>query len=185
MQVIESKSFRFTSVTAIRKKLFSGIFACAAVLTAAQPAAAQDVVIGAYNDWKAHSYQEPEGKVCNMWSRPIKNEPSNVNRGDIYAFITHRPALNSFAAVSFQMGYPLNTSEEVSVQIGNQKFRLIPEGEAAFADESDDAKIAAAMRRGNRMVVRGVSTRGTRTIDTYSLSGVTAGTNALNSACPK
>ena len=36
-----------------------------------------------------------------------------------------------------------------------------------------------------QLVVRGVSTRGTRTIDTYSLSGVTAGTKALNSACPK
>ncbi len=148
-------------------------------------ASAQDVVIGAYKDWKAHSYQEPEGKVCNMWSRPIKSLPSNVRRGDIYAFITHRPALKSRSAISFQMGYPLKKDAQVSVQIGGKKFLLIPEGEAALADEADDAKIVAAMRRGNRMTVRGVSTRGTRTTDTYSLSGVTASVKAIDKACPK
>lgn len=190
MQAFESKYFpQLLSAGfrngALRLAVMTGAMAAVVGLGAAHQAAAQDVVLGAFNDWKAHSYQEPEGKVCNMWSRPIKSEPSNVRRGDIYAFITHRPALKSWCAVSFQLGYPLSTSEEVSVQIGNEKFRLIPEGEAAFADEADDPKIAAAMRRGNRMVVRGVSTRGTRTIDTYSLSGVTAGTKALNSACPK
>ena len=170
MQAFESKSFLTSSPAgtrrpALKRASFAAMaagIAALALAAAAQPAAAQDVVIGAYNDWKAHSYQEPEGKVCNMWSRPIKSEPSNVRRGDIYAFITHRPALKSWSAVSFQMGYPLKTDEEVSLQIGNQKFRLIVEGEAAFADEADDDKIAAAMRRGNRMVVRGVSTRGTR-----------------------
>lgn len=190
MQAFEYKSFskRFfdrplgqAAGRALKYAAIAGL-ACLGWL---QPASAQDVVIGAFNDWKAHSYQEPEGKVCNMWSRPIKSEPSNVRRGDIYAFITHRPALKSWSAVSFQMGYPLKESEGVSLQIGNQNFRLIPEGEAAFADEADDARIAAAMRRGNTMVVRGVSTRGTRTIDTYSLAGVTAGTQALDKACPK
>lgn len=190
MQAFESKSFPSSPSAGRQARTLLKAAAVAAIgfaacFGAAQNAAAQDVVIGSYNDWKAHSYQEPEGKVCNMWSRPIKSEPSNVSRGDIYAFITHRPALNSWAAVSFQMGYPLNTKEEVSVQIGNETFKLLAEGEAAFADQSDDAKIAAAMRRGNTMVVRGVSTRGTRTIDTYSLSGVTAGTGALNQACPK
>lgn len=191
MQAVEQKSFSQPVSQSGRRAQFTPAAVFGAMIAAlvgmgvAQTAAAQDVVIGAFNDWKAHSYQEPEGKVCNMWSRPIKSEPSNVNRGDIYAFITHRPALNSWAAVSFQMGYPLNTKEDVSVQIGNETFKLIAEGEAAFADVSDDAKIAAAMRRGNTMVVRGVSTRGTRTIDTYSLSGVTAGTAALSKACPK
>ncbi|WP_425407200.1 invasion associated locus B family protein [Hwanghaeella sp.] len=190
MQAFESKTFLKNLSggfrgTATRRNLIVGLLAGFAFISTAQPGSAQDVVLGAYNDWKAHSYQEPEGKVCNMWSRPIKSEPSNVRRGDIYAFITHRPALKSWSAVSFQMGYPLNSGEEVSLQIGNEKFRLIAEGEAAFADEADDPKIAAAMRRGNRMVVRGVSTRGTRTIDTYSLSGVTAATKALDGACPK
>ena len=190
MQAFEFKSFLATSLSGfraapLRRSLICAVVGGLAVAGAAQTASAQDVVIGAFNDWKAHSYQEPEGKVCNMWSRPIKSEPSNVNRGEIYAFITHRPALKSWSAVSFQMGYPLKSGEDVSLQIGNEKFKLIAEGEAAFADEADDAKIAAAMRRGNRMVVRGISTRGTRTIDTYSLSGVTAGTKALNKACPK
>jgi hypothetical protein len=33
------------------------------------------------------------------------------------------------------------------------------------------------------MVVRGTSTRGTNTTDTYSLSGVTAAMDAIDAAC--
>ncbi len=148
------------------------------------PAAAQDQVLGKFKDWTAHSYSEPDSKVCNIWSRPIGTKPDNVRRGDIYAFVTHRPGVNSRSAISFQMGYPLRAGEPVSLQIGNRKFTLSAEGEAAFAAVKDEPAIANAMRRGNRMVVRGVSTRGTRTTDTYSLSGVTAAHNAINKACP-
>lgn len=147
-------------------------------------ASAQDVVLGKFKDWTAHSYQEPDSKVCNIWSRPIDKKPANVRRGDVYAFVTHRPGVNSRSAVSFQMGYPLRAGKPVSVQIGGKKFSLSIEGEAAFADAKDDPALAQAMKRGNRMIVRGVSTRGTRTTDTYSLSGMTAATKAIDGACP-
>jgi len=177
------------SLHASRRRTY-GLFLAAAALAvglaaaASQPAAAQDQVLGKFKDWTAHSYSEPDSKVCNIWSRPIDSKPANVRRGDIYAFVTHRPGVNSRSAVSFQMGYPLRAGESVSLQIGNRKFSLTVEGEAAFAEVQDETNITNAMRRGNRMVVRGVSTRGTRTTDTYSLSGVTAAHNAINKACP-
>ena len=168
----------------------AAFFACAAAFLSAVsvPAHAADQpddVHGIFNDWTAHSYQEPDSKVCNTWSRPIDTKPANVRRGDIYAFVTHRPGVPSRDAVSFAMGYPLRKGEAVSVQIGNKKFALVAEGEAAFPDTKDEKALVAAMRRGNRMVVRGVSTRGTRTTDTYSLSGVTAAIKAIDKACPK
>ncbi len=40
-----------------------------------------------------------------------------------------------------------------------------------------------AMRRGRKMVVRGLSTRGTKTVDTYQLAGFTAAHKAIGKAC--
>ena len=40
-----------------------------------------------------------------------------------------------------------------------------------------------AMRRGATMIVEGISSRGTHTKDTYSLTGFTAAHNAINEAC--
>ena len=45
------------------------------------------------------------------------------------------------------------------------------------------AMIIKAMRAGNTLVVKGTSSRGTLTTDTYSLKGFTAVHNALNKAC--
>jgi len=39
------------------------------------------------------------------------------------------------------------------------------------------------MRAGGELVVKGVSTRGTLTTDTYSLKGFTAAWKAINTAC--
>jgi hypothetical protein len=40
------------------------------------------------------------------------------------------------------------------------------------------------MKSGNNMTVEGTSGRGTVTTDTYSLSGVTAGLDAIAKECP-
>jgi hypothetical protein len=43
--------------------------------------------------------------------------------------------------------------------------------------------VTAAMRDGKQMVVKGVSSRGTKTTDTYSLAGVSQAYDAINEAC--
>ena len=50
-------------------------------------------------------------------------------------------------------------------------------------DAASDSAMVKAMIRGNTMVIRGTSNRGTVTTDTYSLSGFTAAHNAINKAC--
>ena len=46
-----------------------------------------------------------------------------------------------------------------------------------------DRAIVAAMKAGRQMIVRGTSTRGTLTTDTYSLSGFSAALAAIDKAC--
>lgn len=155
---------------------------CCAVF-AITPAQADDD-LGRFNDWQAHTYQENGGTVCNMWSRPITHEEDGRPRGDIFAFVTHRPNDGGRRdEVSLEMGYPADPNKPVVVTIGSASWQFFTVDSSAFARSSDDAAVVKAMRAGNRMTVVGVSTRGTETKDVYSLSGFTKAHQAINKGC--
>ena len=155
----------------------------AAILVSPLSAQAQETDLGAFRDWSARSYAEGGATVCNMFSRPTKDEGDYTQRGEILAFITHRPAARSWNVVAFDMGYPAREGDTVTVEIGDARFQLFTRGDLAFSYPEDDANLVTAMRRGSSMIVRGTSARGTATTDTYSLSGFTAAHNAINQAC--
>ncbi|MTI11201.1 invasion associated locus B family protein [Curvivirga aplysinae] len=153
------------------------------LLVASPSLAAGDKDLGVFKKWQAHSYTEGGGKVCNMWSRPTKHEEGGRARGEIFAFITHRPNDSRYHEVSLGMGYPLKKDSRVKVKIGGKNFEFFTHGSVAYAFKKDDKAIVKAMRGGNTMVVSGVSQRGTKTKDTYSLSGFSKANNAVNNAC--
>lgn len=143
-------------------------------------------VIGEYRSWSALTYKEGAGNVCYMSSSPEKwtSEPRNVRRGDIYILVTHNQGRSVQDEVSIYTGYTYKKDSEVWLAIDGQNFDLFTDGDSAWArDAETDRKLVQAMVRGNKMVVRGTSSRGTLTIDTYSLSGFTAARNAINKAC--
>ena len=148
-------------------------------------ALAQDVtVIGTHGAWTDYSYQEDSGIVCYMASEPTKAEGNYTRRGDIFALVTHRPSENSIDVVSIVAGYPYQENSDVSVRIGSNSFELFTHGERAWTrDESSDKNMVQSMVRGNSMVVKGTSGRGTLTTDTYSLRGFTAAHKDISEAC--
>lgn len=146
-------------------------------------AARADEVLGTFRDWTAHTYEQDGAKMCSIYSKPVKDEGDYSRRGDIWGFVIHRPADDRIGEVSFAMGYPTKQGSPVSVEIGGQRFQLFTEGEGAFARPEDDPKLVRAMRAGLEMVVRGTSSRGTATKDTYSLRGFTNAHDAINRAC--
>ncbi len=153
----------------------------------AVPAGAQAVEpkhLGTFRDWNAFLLEEPSGKVCWMASRPKKQQGEFTKRGDVFVLVTHRPAENSRDVVSVVAGYTYADGTEAAVQIGNQKFELFTDGDTAWTrDDKTDRALAAAIRQGASMTVRGTSSRGTRTTDTYSLAGSGAAYKAIGDAC--
>jgi invasion protein IalB len=145
--------------------------------------AEDDTDLGHYKKWQAHSYKEGKGQVCNMWSEPTKAEGKYKKRGRIFSFITHRPKDKRIGEVSFEMGYTLKSGRDITLTVGKSKFKLFGDGTTAFTYPQDDAKITKAMRKGATMIVSGLSSRGTKTKDTYSLSGFSKAHNAINKAC--
>ena len=157
----------------------------AVVTAAAQPAYSQAIeVLGEFRDWAAYRLVENGNDTCYMASQPKTEKGDYKKRGDIYAMVTHRPAEDRRDEVSIIAGYDYQKDSAVDVKIGKTNFELFTQGGRAWAPDSQaDQKIVKAMIKGRTMVVKGVSTRGTETADTYSLSGFTKAYQTITKAC--
>lgn len=147
--------------------------------------AADDVKnLGVFKDWSAYLYPDADSKVCFIAAKPEKSLPDGLRRGDVYAQVTHRTKEKTYGVFSVIAGYTFKPNSEAKLTIGNQSFLLVTQGDSAWArDEETDRSIAAAVRGGSKMTIEGVSSRGTKTTDTYSLSGSSAAMAAINKVC--
>ena len=163
-----------------------GVVLALLIALAPQMVAAQARVIGEHRQWITFEFDEEGNRVCYMASRPVKEEGNYTRRGDVYALVTHRPALGSFGVVSFVAGYTFRENEPVTVVIdGDQRFTLFSVDDNAWAEDADDPRLVDAMKAGVELVVQGTSSRGTLTTDTYSLLGFTAAFNEISRSCPQ
>ena len=156
------------------------LFVCAVQSAAAQ----SPKQTGTHKDWDSYSYTDKGKKVCYIAAAPLDSEPKNVRRSEIFFLVTHRPAEKVTDEINLYMGYPLKEGADVEVLIDGAKYKLDIAGENAWTKSAEqDIKLVAAMIKGNDMIVRGVSKRGTRTVDRYSLLGFTAAHKAIDRDC--
>lgn len=140
--------------------------------------------LGVFKDWQAYTWSESGKKVCYMLSRPNKSLPQNVKRGDIYIMVTYRPKSKSKEEVSHITGYTYKDKSTVEIAVGKRKFKLATDGDVAWVPEGEsDSKLITAMRGGSKMIVKGTSSRGTKTTDSYSLQGFTAAHKQIRKSC--
>lgn len=143
-------------------------------------------LIDNFGAWSAFQEDEGSNRVCYIGSTPKKQRGKYKKRGETYVLVTHRPAEKTRGVISIKAGYTYKKGSDVTVNIGSQRFSLFTDKDHGWArDAASDKKLVAAMRAGSQMIVSGISSRGTKTSDTYSLSGFTAAYNAINKACPK
>jgi len=146
--------------------------------------------VDAKKDWSIFQAGSEGQKICWIVSQPTKTAASRngksvqVNRGDIFLMVSIRPADGVVNEVSYLSGYPFKKGSEVGAVVGEKKFTLFTEGENAWSPSAqDDAALIDAFRRGSTAKVEGESTRGTKTFDTFSLSGFSAALEAAAALC--
>lgn len=151
---------------------------------AAEPPAKGEGLIEVSGDWSAFAVMEGGKPVCYVGSEPQKAEGNYKKRGDTFILITHRPAEKAIGVFSLNAGYTYKPGSEVEAVIGGLSLRLFTDGSYAWAyDAKADAALVKAMKGGKSLVVKGTSSRGTETTDTYSLKGFTAAYFAASKAC--
>ena len=146
--------------------------------------------VDAKKDWSIFQAGSGAQKLCWIVSQPTKSaafrngKSVEVRRGDIFMMIAIRPADGVASEISFLGGYPFKKGSEVKASVGNDNFSLFTEGETAWAPSSqEDNAMVAAFRKGSNAKLEGTSSRGTKTVDTFSLAGFTAALDTAASLC--
>ncbi|MEX0627328.1 MAG: invasion associated locus B family protein [Cucumibacter sp.] len=143
--------------------------------------------LGEHNYWIAWQDTDAAGKICYISSQPQTVDPTTVTRSPIYFTVTHRAGSDKRNEVATIIGYPFLAGEAASAEIDGRAYPMVTDmaSEAGWlASVADEPAFIEAMKAGTALVVKGVSTRGTHTTDTYSLSGVTAAMADIDTACP-
>lgn len=140
-------------------------------------------LLGESGDWQAYTYKSSGAKVCYVVSQPKSSDPSTAKRDPIFFLVTHRPGQKIRNEVSTIIGYPFRKDSKVDVKIDDASFTLFTNLDGAWADTKDDGNVVAAMKKGQAMTVKGTSWRGTSTVDTYSLKGISSALEKIDAAC--
>ena len=118
---------------------------------------------------------------CYIGSAPNKIDiPEGKQRGDTYILV-YRINKSKNAIIQIVAGYPFDNKQDVIAKIDNAQFNFYSEDDTAWTN--DDDMVIFAMKKGNKLTVKGVSSRGTKTTDIYTLKGFTAAFNQLQNDC--
>lgn len=140
--------------------------------------------IGKFTGWDAYEHTDKGAKLCYLHAQPQKKEPASAKRGEIYILVTHKPKEKIRNEVSIYFGYPLKEAVPALAVIGPTSIEMFTHQEAAWAaDANTDQKLVDALRKGKTLVVKGESSRGTKTTDTYDLDGFGQALQAIDKAC--
>ena len=146
------------------------------ILFFANRALSIEAEIGKWNFFKEKDY-------CFIISLPLQEEgdydPSN--RGDTYIMV-YRINNNPEPTLQINAGYNYDKDKSILIDIDNIEYELFSEGDdSAWSNEEE--KIIIAMKKGSTLILKGTSTRGTLTRDTYTLKGFTASYKKLLKGC--
>jgi hypothetical protein len=151
---------------------------------AAQGAGETVTKLGGAQGWQAYLDSAKGQKICYLIGEPSKSEPGNAKRAKIFASVTHRPHDKISNEVSFNAGYLFKEGSDAELTVDNKKFELFTNKDAAWAhDAATDKALVDALAKGKQAVMKGVSARGTATIDTYTLAGFGQALGEIDKAC--
>ncbi len=155
----------------------------------AKPAAAaaeQPVLLGQYGDWGAYK-ATPGGKtVCFALAKPASatTEPAGRSRDASYMFVSTRPSEKVKNEVSAIVGYPQRGSADATASVGTANYAMYTQNDGAWIkNAAEEAQMVDTMRKGSDLVVKSVSSRGTKSTDTYSLKGVGQALDKIAEEC--
>jgi hypothetical protein len=153
---------------------------------AAAAGGAEPTLIGQFGTWGAYSATPNGKKVCFALAKPSssKTNPPNRPRDPAYAFVSTRPAEKVINEVSIMIGYALKPGSESSLEVGGASYAMYTQGDGLWIkNAAEEERMVDAMRKSADVTVKGVSAKGTETIDTFSLKGLSQALDKLAQDC--
>src|SRR5476649_55457 len=126
----------------------------------------QAVLLGQFGGWGAYTATPGGKKVCFALAKPASavTEPASRNRDPSYAFVSTRPAEKVKNEVSMIVGYPQKPGVDATATIGSANYVMYTQNDGAWVkNAAEEAQMVETMGKGADLVVKSVSTHGTKT----------------------
>jgi Invasion associated locus B (IalB) protein len=146
----------------------------------------EPTLIGQFGTWGAYAATPNGKKVCFALAKPSssKTNPPNRPRDPAYAFVSTRPAEKVTNEVSVMIGYTLKPGSESTLEVGGASYSMYTQGDGLWIkNAAEEERMVEAMRKAADATVKGVSAKGTETIDTFSLKGLSQALDRIAQDC--
>ena len=174
------------------RKIILGSIAALLVLSPAvsgsQARADSADMLGAFKNWTAYTTGSGSSRTCYALSKPRAQEPKSLKRGAIFLMMSDWPGRKVKAELEVVPGYAYKLGAPATLGIGGDRFNLFSRnegqnGSAWLQNLNDGGSLLDAMNHGVSAVAIGTSSRGTKTVDTYSLAGFGDALAKMHAAC--
>jgi hypothetical protein len=158
----------------------------AATAAASVTGGAEPTLVGQFGTWGAYTATPNGKKVCFALAKPSasRTNPANRPRDPAYAFVSTRPAEKVINEVSIMIGYTLKPGSESTLEVGGGSYAMYTQGDGLWIkNAAEEERMVEAMRKSADVVVKGVSAKGTETIDTFSMKGLAQALDRLSQDC--
>jgi len=149
---------------------------------------AEPTLIGQFGTWGAYTATPNGKKVCFALAKPAssKTNPPNRPRDPAYAFVSTRPSEKVVNEVSIMIGYTLKPGSESTLEVGGASYAMYTQGDGLWIkNAAEEERMVDAMRKAGDATVKGVSAKGTETIDVFSLKGLSQALDRLAQDCKR
>ncbi len=146
-------------------------------------AQAEPVAVGKFKDWSVFTDGTGKDTVCYAATPAKTKSPKSANHGDVWFYVTAFKSGGGNGQPSVRVGYDLDEARDHAVKVGRSTWALFSSGRESFADDADDPKIVAAIKKGASLKVEARSARGTNTAYEFSLSGSSAAIEKAAAGC--
>ena len=166
----------------MRARLFSLILGVGILST---PAAHADD-LGNFGAWYAFTQGEGADKLCYMIAAPVQSLGEIPNRGEVGLIVTHQMGGKVRDQVSVAMGFEPHKTRYTKAKVdksSNVLLRLVDGDRVWIREASVDRQLIARMKKGDHLVVTGMSIDGVASQDTFPLIGFSNGYKAISDAC--
>jgi hypothetical protein len=140
--------------------------------------------VASFGEWNVYTAQTGRTKICYALTQPKDRQPKNVTRDPAYLFVSFRPAENVRNEVAVVMGFSTRENGTAEASIGSAKYALLTKDQNAWIkNPAEEGQAISTMSRGQSVLVKAQSSRGTQLTDHYSLTGFAAALERARKEC--
>ena len=159
-------------------------FSIICLLSFEQKIFAQIKIDGQFKNWTAQNTNINGQQVCYAVSSPVTSDPKNLNRAEARIFVSFRSNDKVQNEISITSGYNYKASSKVNVAIEKKEFNFETEDNFAWLTKyEEEVAMIELMRKSSQAKISATSAKGSKTIDTFSLSGFSDAYEAAKKKC--